>query len=68
MILKKIKRIALVAMTSLAVIPAAGQDLLANQAPIDRKMKAIDSIALHRLLEDEIYETSATQLYTDWNN
>ena len=68
MILKKIKRIALVAMTSLAVIPAAGQDLLANQAPIDRKMKAIDSIALHRLLEDEIYETSATQLYPDWNN
>ena len=68
MLLKKIKKMAFVAMASLAVLPAAGQDLLANQAPIDRKMKAIDSIALHRLLEDEIYESSATQLYTDWNN
>jgi murein DD-endopeptidase MepM/ murein hydrolase activator NlpD len=68
MLLKKIKKMAFVAMASLAVVPAAGQDLLANQAPIDRKMKAIDSIALQRLMENEIFETSATQLYTDWNN
>ena len=68
MLLKKIKKMAFVAMASLAVLPAAGQDLLANQAPIDRKMKAIDSIALQRLMENEIFETSATQLYMDWNN
>ena len=66
--LKSIKKLAFVALASIAVIPAAGQDLLANQAPIDRKMKAIDSIALQRLLENEVWESPAADLYNDWNN
>ena len=66
--LKKIKNFALVALASIAVLPAAGQDLLANQAPIDRKMKAIDSIALQRLLENEVWESPVVELYNDWNN
>ena len=66
--LKSIKKLAFVALASIAVIPAAGQDLLANQAPIDRKMKAIDSIALQRLLDSEIWESPAADLYNDWNN
>ena len=45
-----------------------GQDLLARQAPIDRKMKAVDSVALHRLIEAESYEAPATDLYDDWDN
>jgi murein DD-endopeptidase MepM/ murein hydrolase activator NlpD len=66
--LRKIKKIALMALASLAVIPAAGQDLLANQAPIDRKMKAVDSIQLQKLLESEEIENPAASLYQDWNN
>ena len=66
--LKTIKKFALVALASIAVLPAAGQDILANQAPIDRKMKAIDSIALQRLLENEVWESPAADLYNDWNN
>ena len=45
-----------------------GQDLLAKQAPIDRKMKAVDSMALHRLIQAESYENPAADLYNDWNN
>lgn len=46
-----------------------GQDLLARQAPIDTKMKAVDSVALHRLIETEsYYETPAADLYDDWDN
>ena len=44
------------------------QDLLARQAPIDRKMKAVDSVALHRLILNEQIETPAADLYEDWNN
>ena len=66
--LKKMKKMALMALASLVVIPAAGQDLLANQAPIDRKMKAVDSIQLQKLIEAEEVETPAANLYQDWNN
>ena len=46
-----------------------GQDLLARQAPIDTKMKAVDSVALHRLIETEsYYEAPAADLYDDWDN
>jgi murein DD-endopeptidase MepM/ murein hydrolase activator NlpD len=66
-ILKKVRKIALV-FASLAVMPVAGQDLLASQAPIDRKMKSVDSIALQRLLEIEEWESPAAELYEDWDN
>ena len=45
-----------------------GQDLLARQAPIDRKMKAVDSVALQRLIDAENYDSPAADLYEDWNN
>jgi murein DD-endopeptidase MepM/ murein hydrolase activator NlpD len=45
-----------------------GQDLLARQAPIDRKMKAVDSVALQRLIFTENYESPAEDLYEDWSN
>lgn len=45
-----------------------GQDLLAKQAPIDRRMKAVDSMALKRLFQAESYENPAADLYNDWNN
>ena len=45
-----------------------GQDLLANQAPIDRKMKAVDSVAFNQLLRNEATELPGTDLYQDWDN
>ena len=63
-----IKKFIFFAFTALAATPATAQDLLAKQAPIDRKMKAVDSIVLNKLIiEEERYNPSA-DLYEDWNN
>ena len=53
---------------TIAAVPAQGQDLLARQAPVDRKMKAVDSIALNRLIEQELFENPAGDLYEEWDN
>ena len=53
---------------SVTAIPMMGQDLIARQAPIDKKMKAVDSVALNRLIQTEQMETPAADLYEDWNN
>lgn len=52
----------------MSTLPVMAQDLLARQAPIDRKMKTVDSVALHRLILNEQYDTPAADLYEDWNN
>ena len=67
MILKGIKIVALAVM-ALVSVQASGQDLLARQAPIDRKLKAIDSVALIRQIDAEKSEYPAYSLYPTWNN
>ena len=67
--LKIMKKSLLLALVLTAVMPVAAQDLIANQAPIDRKLRAVDSIQLNQLLESEVTATSpAAQLYEDWSN
>lgn len=68
MIIKKLKTLAILAFISASTLPVMGQDLLANQAPIDRRMKSVDSVALHRLIRSEQASSPATDLYEDWNN
>lgn len=53
----------------IVAIPATsfGQDLLANQAPIDRRLKAVDSVALQRLIHEEV-ASNGDELYTSWVN
>ena len=65
---KKIKTIALLALSTICSLPAMGQDLLANQAPVDRKMKVVDSVALQRLIDFENLENPSADLYEDWDN
>ncbi len=45
-----------------------GQDLLARQAPIDRKMKAVDTIMLRNIAAREEMESPAAKLYDSWDN
>ena len=66
--IKTIKKIALMAFAATAAMPVEAQDLLATQAPIDRKMKTVDSIALQHLLQVEEFESPASALYEDWDN
>ena len=65
---RRVKTLAILALASMSALPVMAQDLLARQAPIDRKMKAVDSVALHRLILNEQIETPAADLYEDWNN
>jgi murein DD-endopeptidase MepM/ murein hydrolase activator NlpD len=66
--LRRLKEIAILSLSLFAVMPVAGQDLLANQAPIDRKMKAVDAEMLQHLVEIEEYDSPADDLYDDWDN
>ena len=65
---ENIKKILILAVASIATIPSFGQDLLARQAPVDRKMKAVDSLALKRLIFTENYDSPADDLYDEWDN
>ena len=67
MILKCIKTVATVAFAMVS-INVAGQDLLARQAPIDRKLKAVDSLALVRQIKAEQAVYPAYSLYPTWEN
>ena len=66
--MQKLKQIAILAIASICSLPTMGQDLLARQAPIDRKMKSVDSVALQRLIFTENYDSPADDLYEDWSN
>ncbi|MBR1547120.1 MAG: peptidoglycan DD-metalloendopeptidase family protein [Prevotella sp.] len=66
--MKILKTIAILAIATMSSLPSMGQDLLARQAPIDRKMKAVDSVALQRLIYTENYDSPADDLYEDWDN
>ena len=58
------------AMLFLAVSPLAtqAQDLLADQAPIDLKMKAVDSVALERKSKENIEKDFSANIYgNNWN-
>lgn len=46
----------------------SAQDLLARQAPIDLKMRAIDSLSLQRLIRSEEEEMPAYGLYNEWSH
>ncbi len=46
----------------------SAQDLLAKQAPIDRKMKSVDSVTLHRLIQKEETFDAIVNLYSSWDN
>lgn len=67
MIFKCIKVVA-VAAFALVSLNVSGQDLLARQAPIDRKLKAVDSVALIHQIRKEMAAYPAYGLYPDWNN
>lgn len=45
-----------------------GQDLLAEQPPLDTQMAKIDSVVLDRLIRAEAYEYPAQDLYPEWSN
>lgn len=65
---KYLKKVSIVSLFALTALPMAGQDLLARQAPVDRRMKAVDTIVLKQTIIKENTESPAAQLYDDWSN
>ncbi len=63
-----IKTAAIAACMTLAAPSAWAQDLLARQAPVDKKMRAVDSIAIQRLFQAEELEDPAAELYPNWED
>ena len=58
-------------MMFMACVATSGvaQDKLASMAPVDKKMRAIDSLSIVRLLQnEETTQTPASALYPEWNN
>ena len=68
MSLKGIIRTFAITFITLSAAPAHAQDLLARQAPVDRKMKAVDTLMLKSVTVREEMENPAAELYEDWNN
>ena len=63
-----LKAICICAMMSLASFSCHGQDLLASQAPVDKRMKAVDTLSLRRLIVKENMENPSADLYKGWDN
>ena len=66
--IQKIKYFVIFSLFTLSSLPMGAQDLLARQAPVDRKMKAVDSLALKRMIFHENLEAPSEDLYDEWDN
>ena len=58
----------LVAVAVMVSLSSFSQDLIARQAPIDKKLKTVDSLALQKQIRAEQSEYPALSLYPNWNN
>lgn len=67
--LKKIvKTFAISMLLAVTSTTANAQDLLARQAPVDRKMAAVDTIMLRNITMREELESPSVDLYANWDN
>ena len=58
----------LVTVAAMVSLSSFSQDLIARQAPIDKKLKTVDSLALQKQIRAEQSEYPALSLYPNWNN
>lgn len=60
-------KLGLVAVTAFVSLHSYSQDLIALQAPVDKKLKSVDSLALQKQIIAEQAEFPAFDLYPSWN-
>ena len=65
---KIVNRIVATLMLAGSILPVMGQDMIARQAPVDIKMRAVDSVEIQRLFHQENLENPAGDLYPNWEN
>ena len=61
-------RTALLAAAAMVSLNSFSQDLIARQAPVDRKLKSVDSLALQKQIRAEQALYPGLDLYPSWNN
>jgi murein DD-endopeptidase MepM/ murein hydrolase activator NlpD len=70
MLIRKLKKTMVGSLLMLVSTAASAQDLLANNAPVDRKMKNVDSLFLRKFIYNSDVNTLnfAEELYDEWSN
>lgn len=63
-----VKTFAISMLLAVTSTTANAQDLLARQAPVDRKMAAVDTIMLRNITMREELESPSADLYANWDN
>ena len=58
----------LIAAAAMVSLNSFSQDLIARQAPIDRKLKSVDSLAFQKQIRAEQALYPGLDLYPNWNN
>lgn len=58
----------LLAATAMVSLSSFSQDLIARQAPVDRKLKSVDSLALQKQIRAEQSLYPGIDIYPDWSN
>lgn len=66
--LKKLHIIVTIVALLFVSAPLLAQDLLAKQAPVDKRMRTVDTLALRTAMEREEAQLGMSKLYDDWNN
>ena len=61
-------KLVLIALTAAFSLNAFSQDLIARQAPIDRKLKSVDSLELQKQIRAEQSLYPGFDIYPNWNN
>lgn len=62
------KNILIAAAATMVSVGISAQDLIARQAPVDRKLKSVDSLALQKQIRAEQALYPALDLYPNWDN
>ena len=60
-----LRRAALLLLGAGLAVSAFSQDLIARQAPVDRRLRAVDSVAIQRAVERDL-ATMGSEIYTSW--
>ena len=67
--MERIKRNILLLLSLFAVAATiSAQDLLVEQAPLDKQMSLVDSISLRRMLLNESHQFPSQEIYPEWIN
>lgn len=68
MSLKKKFTFITICILTMVSVPVLAQDILAKQAPVDRRMRAVDTLALKNIIAREEIEAPSASLYDTWDN